>query len=617
MISPSEFLLLPAEKTTWSGEVLPTGLDENMKLRQSLLAQAKDNKALQQELIKRCKVDLLFFTNLFCWIYEPRLPERLPWVTYPFQDLSLHQMTEALTHKDVVVAKSRDMGVTWMCLLLFFHRWLFFPYQTFLLISRTEDEVDKTDDSDTLMWKLDFLYNHLPSWMQPDITRHNLHLKNEQNESLLDGRSTTGNVGRGGRRTAILNDELAAFRPGDDYKVMAATQAVTNTRLFVSTPQGASGAFYDQCHDENSDSVQIRLHWSQHPEKNPGLYSSEGGKLDILDKEYHFPPGYRFTLDQKYRSPWYDRECKRGLPKHLIAQELDIDFGGSGRTFFDPGELKQLEGGCRNPVLTGAVSFDEGFQEVSFIESKGGPLRLWCNLDPIGLPSREEDYAIGADIATGLAGKSASNSVLSVVSLVTGEKVAEFASHDTPPTELARQAVALCKFFRGRTTFGAFLIWEDNGPGASFRKAVMEEYEYTNVYYRRSEEHALKVKSKSPGWYSTAKTKLILLTEYGIGLRTGKFLNRSFEAVRECGFYVYVDSNKIEHVKVRGTMDPTGAGENHGDRVIADALACRALKDRPTLKLEETKAASMSNPPPGSYAQRRRERDLEKRRQMV
>ena len=145
----------------------------------------------------------------------------------------------------------------------------------------------------------------------------------------------------------------------------------------------------------------------------------------------------------------------------------------------------------------------------------------------------------------------------------------------------------------------------------------MEEYEYTNVYYRRSEEHALKVKSKSPGWYSTAKTKLILLTEYGIGLRTGKFLNRSFEAVRECGFYVYVDSNKIEHVKVRGTMDPTGAGENHGDRVIADALACRALKDRPTLKLEETKAASMSNPPPGSYAQRRRERDLEKRRQMV
>src|SRR5690606_39061263 len=103
--------------------------------------------------------------------------------------------------------------------------------------------------------------------MQPNTTRNSAHLHNHDNGSTIDGESTNDNFATGDRRTAVLLDEFAKVQ--NDYPILSATRDVTRTRLFNSTPQGATGAYYDTRQKMKSTNPEriIRMHWSEHPEK--------------------------------------------------------------------------------------------------------------------------------------------------------------------------------------------------------------------------------------------------------------------------------------------------------------------------------------------------------------
>ena len=139
-----------------------------------------------------------------------------------------------------------------------------------------------------------------------------------------------------------MMDELAAFKADDGYAAYASTQHVTDCRIMLSTPQGAGGIFYEVANANSPDIEVITLPWFLHPHKSEGLYRSHRVKglneLEILDKEQD----YEHILDGKIRSPWYDRECRRSPVQRLIAQELDIDYSGSGSQFYDLESLKNL-----------------------------------------------------------------------------------------------------------------------------------------------------------------------------------------------------------------------------------------------------------------------------------
>jgi hypothetical protein len=291
-----------------------------------MLALARKDVTHRSSLRKMCSEDLLFYINAFCWTYDPRLENPMvPFLTYEFQDETLLDLNDAVGKRDICIKKSRDMGASWMLCALFEWRWHFKHGQSFLLVSRNEDYVDKPGNSKSLFWKIDYLIRNQPGWLLPRYTRTALRLTNEENGSAIDGESTTGDVARGDRRTAIGMDEFAAFDVDAGYKALASTRDATKSRIFNSTPDGVGNAFYDVAH---SDAVkQVVLHWTKHPVKAQGLYI--GG-------------------DGKPKSPWYDAECKRCIHPQEIAQELDIDFQGSDFQFFDPKGL--------NPLLVAQVS---------------------------------------------------------------------------------------------------------------------------------------------------------------------------------------------------------------------------------------------------------------------
>lgn len=559
---------------------VPKDMAKNVAFRKYILDLAETSLDYQQQLFIACKRDILFFANTFLWVYEPRQSMVYPFITYPFQDRTIAVMSRDIGKRDMGIEKSRDMGATWVFLSVFFHEWIFKKRRAFGLVSRTEDLVDKRDDPDTLMWKIDFHLLNLPGWMVPPVNRGKLSLKNLSTNSTITGYSATADVGRGGRKTAFGMDEMAAFRIDDGYAVWASTQHVTDCRIAVSTPKGLAGVFADTLSNKQSEMTKISMHWSEHPQKKLGLYQSIDDHVQIIDEEYDFPEDYGFIKDGKLRSPWYDEQCRRHPVPQFIAQELDIDYGGSGFPFFNGTVIERhMRDYVTDPFTRGELIFNTEDYDTTWLANPAGRLLLWTHLTIDELPVKDQDYVIGCDVATGSGGDFTTNSVASVALKTTGEKVAELSVNDLAPHEFADYVIALRKFFMGPSG-EAYVIWEDNGPGVQFRKHFLAKSNH-RIYFRQNEKSVYQKRSAMPGFWSTKETKRTLLGEYGKGLESGKFINHSGPALEEMTHYIHLPTGAIEHDKSQATLDPTAAGENHGDRVIADALCYKGCESSP------------------------------------
>lgn len=564
--------------------MVPKTFKENLDFRREIIALGNSSEDAARDIAAMCSRDLLFYVNTFLYCYEPRpfvgaRARTPPLITWEFQDQLLMDLNDCVGVRDVVMVKSRDMSATWSSLIVLQHRWQFKNYESFLVVSRTEDLVDSTEDPDSLFWKIDFMLGHQPAWLRPRFNRQKLHILNEQTHSTIDGASTTGNVGRGGRRTCVFIDEFAAFERDDGYKALAATQSVADSRIFNSTPQGNNNAYYDITHPP-SEMKQIRLHWSVHPFKSKGAYQYKDGRVQILDKTYQFPPQYDYVCDGKVRSPWYDKECKRFILPFLIAQELDMDFFGSSHQFFDGGVLARIEKEfVRPPTRIGELSFDkETLEPTGFNEQTGGRLKLWILPDYKGRLPANRSYGIGVDVAFGTG---ASNSCLWLVDRRTGEQLGEFVDPRIDPQDLARYAIALARWASGTDADagGAFMIWEANGPGRNFGKKVID-YGYRSIYYRCHEDSLTPKPSDVPGFWPTKSTKKSLMTDLAAALKEGELTVHSYDTISEAKQYIYTHDGNVVHAKALNQTDPSGAADNHGDRCTACALARKTLVAR-------------------------------------
>ena len=603
--------------------MVPRGKADNLVWRKEVLRLGGESLSGAYGLWKMCSEDILFYINTFCWTYDPRPGKgKIPFITYEFQDDAILTIKDCIeVGKDFVMPKSRDMGASWIGLTVFEWFWHFREDQSFLLVSRNEDYVDKRGNPKSLFWKIDFIHEHEPEWLLPsgrslgwkDPNRRVLHLRNGENNSIIDGESTTGDAGRGDRRTAMFIDEHAAFDVNDGFRVLRATRDTTKCRGFNSTPQGSQNGFYEVVH--KTSAVQIRLHWSRHPEKSRGLYRCSGsGKVEFLDDfvgevevsersgggKVLYPDNYPFRSDNKLRSPWYDFECDRCSNSKEVAQELDIDFLGSSFQFFDPEFIEEYRvKNCREPLYVGDFHFNpDSLGGGSFRECPGGILSLWVPLYGGDRPPLNRHYICGVDIS---AGTGASNSVASFVDRDTGEKVAVLRTSRKRPNPFASLVIALCRWFGSPT-----LIWDASGPtGKVFTQRVIE-YGYSDIYYRRNEKTVTRQISNEPGYFLNAGAREPLLEDYRESLSRGWFINRSNYGISECLQFVRKpDGMGVEHISSMNAQDPGGAKSAHGDEVIADALANLLLQERRVEKEPQEPIVTE-----GSLAYRRRQRSL-------
>lgn len=559
----------------------PKDMLANLDFRDAMIRWGSEKTSNAEQLWVRCSRDLVFYFDTFVYTFDPRKGASLreiPFILWPYQEDAMQQIIDGICGTptkdpcDKLIEKSRDMGASWINLGAFEWLWHFQGMLNFKFLSRKEDLVDATDDPDSLMWKVDFMHRHQPGWLLPQIERKSMNITNADNGSVIVGESTNKRAGRGGRQTAMLLDEFAAVEHATAASILSATADVTNCRIFNSTPEGNTGGFKNRRDSMPPEDI-ITMHWSLHPEKSKGLY---------------------FDKDGKRRSPWYDAECKRRSNPTEIAQELDIDYAASDYMFFDASMLLRVkQRSIMDPVERGTLLFnDHVMDEIHFVREPRGKLLVWVRLDYRTQEPQVKNYVMGADIS---AGTGSSNSVLSVGDPNTKEKVAELAIENLGPHEFARLAVALCKWFHD-----AKLCWEVNGPGLAFGKEI-QRLEYRNVYWKQDPQEWYRrgKQSNKAGWHSSKESKRLLLTDYRSALGSGLFTNPSQSAMDECDYYVEMGNGSLEHSKSQQTEDPTGAKDNHGDRVIADAL-CSMLMNKTKFRPKTPKRDVI----PGSFGWR-------------
>lgn len=558
--------------------LVPKEREANLKWRADLIRKGSASASAAEELWIMCARDPLFYINSFCFIFEPRMAAQLPFITYEFQDGALETIFEAHGNFDLVIEKSRDMGASWMCVTSIEWHWHFHKRRTFLLLSRKEELVDgKGKDPRSLFAKIDFLHKHQPGWLLPDRTRMQMHYSNDDNDSSMDGESTNKFAGIADRRYSLLIDEFSKMENQDS--IFRGTRDVSDCRLFNFTPQGADNMASRVAHSE--DYRKITLHWSRHPIKSIGLYRVEkDGEIEFIDTNYWTPKrqtAKNYVAEEpnnprfKFRSPWYDLQCKRADTDKEIAQELDIDYLASSFQYFKPSLLAKAIAKTSNPEEKGEFEYS-GFnaEPISFQRNTAGDLDLWTVLDGAGNPPRQgRSYVVGADIS---AGTGASNSVLVIGEARSHEQVGEMASPHIRPEELAKYAVSLCRWFCDEQGNPAALIWEAPGPGREFGAAV-KDLGFSNVYYFRPRSRWAKAK-KVPGWWPTKDEKRDLIGEYRRAIYESRYLVHSRLQLEECRHYIHHPNQWVEHSKQTGSsiLDPSGARENHGDRPMAGAL---------------------------------------------
>lgn len=465
-------------------------------------------------------------------------------------------------------------------------------------------------------WELE----KLPKWMvgikdkdwTRNVSRHAF--VNLRNGAAITAHSATENVGRGGRYSWFLMDELASFPRGPDYKAVASTQHATNSRLYVSTPEGSEGAYFEIMHTP-SNLRKLRLHWSMNPTKNRGLYKIVKGQVVVQDPENNpLPPDYQeknrslysrlrtkgYNLEKGWRSPWYDKECDRpGATPQFIAQELDLDYAGSKHLVFGNDFVAVAEETVRPPLIKGTISVHPETLEVDFERSWEGTTDLWIELDHRNRPPAG-NYVIGCDISSGLGGSYTSNSVLEIFDLNTKEQVLEFATNIVQPQDFADIAIGVARWF-----WDAYLAWEIGGPGHAFTGRVMKNG-YGNVYYRtvlwkstRSKKH------KEVGWQTDAKSKQLLIADLITQIKNRELVLRSKKLLDETRQYI-MHQGEIKNAIERTTQDDSSKGASHGDRVIALGVAVQAAKDRPSESLN-TEQDWTKDPPENTVAYRYKE----------
>jgi hypothetical protein len=596
---------------SWACDNMPDykTVEGNIRFRKKCLELAAESEDYAHQLWIMCSRDLLFYVNTFCFTYVPGrapLSTEVLFLTYPFQDVVFDEVKTAIELQyDELFEKARKMGLTWIILTVFDWLWTFRKYNTFRLLSFKEDLVDKTDDPDCLYWKLLFLLDHLPGFLKPENNYNHLSLTNLDNKSTITGLTTTSDSARSGRCTAMFPDEFATVPDGDGIE--EATQHVSDCRLFNSTHKGVSTTFYRLSLKETLK--KLILHWSVHPIYNRGLYYSVDDKLVLYDKDfkgvvtvsrkkYNFPEDYPFRLDGKLRSPWYDNECDRASHPRQIAQELDIDPFASDFQYFDGQMIQDIETEfVRPPFWEGELEFDEdSLEPIGLVEGKNGSLKLWIYPDAYGKIPQDLEVGSGFDIS---AGTGASNSTASFGNLKTNEKIAEYANPWIKPESYAKLAIAMCKFFNE-----SFMVFDGGGPGRTFADEIIR-LGYRNLYYRRNEEGLNKKVSDKPGVFLNPKEKAAILGKYRRSLKDKTFIQRSHDANQECLAYIFTTGNAIEHSAAQNSVDPSGAGDSHGDRCIADALLNKCFEFlRGSIEIN---AINSSYTPASCYAARKQE----------
>jgi hypothetical protein len=264
-----------------------------IQTRVAMFDRARTDMAYRGEEWEKCRKSPAYFISNWCWTYDPRrTPSNIPFNLFRRQEEYLEWLIDRIRGKeDGVVEKSRDMGLSWLCVGFAVHQFIFVPGAKITFGSRKEILVDRIGDPDSLFEKARMILAQLPLWMKPKrFSDGFLKFNNGDNGSTITGESGD-NMGRGGRSRLYFLDEFAFVARAQ--KVDAAVSNNSDVKIYVSTPNGTGNAFAKKRFSKKFSI--FTFNWRDDPRKGPAWYAKMKDTLDPI----------------------------------VLAQEIDIDYAAS------------------------------------------------------------------------------------------------------------------------------------------------------------------------------------------------------------------------------------------------------------------------------------------------
>lgn len=251
------------------------------------------------------------FITDFGMTFDPRNPERgieavTPFLLFPKQREFVEWVIARWRgREDGLVEKSRDAGVSWLCVAIAVWMWRFHPGVVIGFGSRKESMVDDLANPASLFWKIRQFIELLPDELRPAGWNTRacapfMKITNPENGSVIVGEAGA-NIGRGNRTSIYFKDESAFYEQPES--IDAALSQTSNCKIDVSTPNGAGNPFYRKRH---------------------------GGRIKVFVFDWKDDP----RKDQA----WYERQMAT-LDPVIVAQEIDRDYTASVSNAWNDGQL--------------------------------------------------------------------------------------------------------------------------------------------------------------------------------------------------------------------------------------------------------------------------------------
>lgn len=474
----------------------------------------------------KCTASAEYFLTNYGWVYHPK-KGHVKFNLFAYQKESLKSFQE---NRFNIILKSRQTGYSTLTA----------GYIAWMIIFHKAKEIvvvaNKQDNAQGFIRKVKTFIKKTPDWMVPNFDSDNKKRIELTNGSWVAAQATTGDAGRSESLSLLVIDEAAMIDTGKVDDLWAAafpTLSLGGSAIIISTPKGVGNFYHKQwlsAMNKDSDFVPLVAHWTEHPLYGKGAtwectncgHVQNHGNVNPLKPVIVCDNCAENSL--KPTSAWYKEQAKQLGDPRKVAQEMDMDFLGSGDNVIMEEYIRQAEKNCRVPILV-----------------TGPQNNLWVWEEPIV----GEEYLITADVARG---DGSDYSACHVIKKRNKEQVAEYRGK-IPPDMYAKFLIEL-----GEQYNEGLIVCEANSIGyATCLKLV--ELEYPNIFYsmkgfhgrdRRKLEKAFKnTDAMIPGFQTTMTTRPLMMAQLEQDIRTMEFIIRSTRTIAELRTLIWVNGKPM------------------------------------------------------------------------
>jgi hypothetical protein len=420
------------------------------------------------------------------------------------------------------------------------------------------------------------------------------------NSIIKTATAANKSAGRSDTIQCLHASEVGEWENGEELvaSIMQTVPDLPNTMIFLeSTAKGRGNYFHKEWRSAEkgeNNFVPFFFPWwlmteyARHDDEPLGeLTEYEQFLYDLIKKGYHTPYADFDVPEDEIagKIKFYRRKSKdfASTPERMFQEypsTANEAFIASGRAVFNALALDKLEKDAPDPseiphfkVETGDSHDDYHITPVPYdtkIKENNGELKLFKE------PEAGHEYAIGADVAEGLA--HGDYSVAEVVDTVTMETVARWRGHEDPD-RFGEILGALGAYYNY-----ALIGVEVNNHGLTTIQKLRDTF-YTNLFKReKGYDEDFEEPTSNLGWKTDMRTKRMAIDSLIQIIREGLNKDKDKTFIEEAFAYVRDD---------RGRMNAE-EGE-HDDTVMAKAIAFQLFpwgdNDITDLRVHKPKAA--------------------------